>query len=117
MYADIPWVLATGGQKGELAVWDTEEDQRVLKHFKGMLPQGAQQLKRKADRGLEATDADMAEGDEDSSGFEDVDSDEDSDEDAATQEEVKKPVSKTKATGSKVSSKASAATSGKKQRK
>ena len=82
-----------------------------------MLPQGAQQLKRKADRGLEATDADMAEGDEDSSGFEDVDSDEDSDEDAATQEEVKKPVSKTKATGSKVSSKASVATSGKKQRK
>ena len=102
MYADIPWVLATGGQKGELAVWDTEEDQRVLKHFKGMLPQGAQQLKRKADRGLEATDADMAEGNGDSSGFEDVDSDEDSDEDAATQEEVKKPVSKTKATGSKV---------------
>ena len=60
----------------------------MLKHFKGMLPQGAQQLKRKADRGLEATDADMVEGGDggDSSGFEDVDSDEDSDddEDAAT---------------------------------
>ena len=26
MYADIPWVLAAGGQKGELAIWDTEED-------------------------------------------------------------------------------------------
>jgi len=34
MYGDIPWVLATGGQKGELAIWDTEEDMRVLKHFK-----------------------------------------------------------------------------------
>ena len=90
----------------------------MLKHFKGMLPQGAQQLKRKADRGLEATDADMAEGDGgDSSGFEDVDSDEDSDgdEDAATQEEVKKPVSKTKAKNVAATAKTSA--TGKKQRK
>ena len=37
MYADIPWVLATGGQKGELAIWDTEEDQRIRAHFKDKL--------------------------------------------------------------------------------
>ncbi len=29
MYADIPWVLACGGSKGELAVWDSEEDKAV----------------------------------------------------------------------------------------
>ena len=29
MYADIPWVLVAGGQKGEVAIWDTEEDSKV----------------------------------------------------------------------------------------
>jgi periodic tryptophan protein 1 len=28
-YKDIPWVLAAGGSKGELAVWDTEENEKV----------------------------------------------------------------------------------------
>ena len=51
MYADIPWVLATGGQKGELAIWDTEEDSKVRKHFKDKMPEKAKQLKKKADNG------------------------------------------------------------------
>ena len=86
MYADIPWVLATGGQKGELAIWDTEEDMKIVKHFKSSFNDKAKQLKKKADRGYEEGDADMADGD--SSGFEDVDSDEEVDDE--TQEEVKK---------------------------
>lgn len=32
-YKDIPWVIAAGGSKGELAVWDTEENENVQKHF------------------------------------------------------------------------------------
>lgn len=32
-YKDIPWVVAAGGSKGELAVWDTEENENVQKHF------------------------------------------------------------------------------------
>jgi periodic tryptophan protein 1 len=32
-YKDIPWVLAAGGSKGELAVWDTEENENLSKHF------------------------------------------------------------------------------------
>ena len=82
-YADIPWLLATGGQKGELAIWDTEEDQRVVRQFKDKMPEKARQLKKKADRGYEK-DADMADGG-DSSGFEDC-SDSDDNEDTNTQE-------------------------------
>jgi len=26
-YKDIPWVLAAGGSKGELAIWDSEENE------------------------------------------------------------------------------------------
>ena len=32
-YKDIPWVLAAGGSKGELAVWDIEENETIAKHF------------------------------------------------------------------------------------
>lgn len=28
-YEDIPWVLAAGGSKGEVAIWDTEESSEV----------------------------------------------------------------------------------------
>lgn len=28
-YKDIPWVLAAGGSKGEIAVWDTEESEKI----------------------------------------------------------------------------------------
>ena len=28
-YKDIPWVLAAGGSKGELAIWDTEESEAI----------------------------------------------------------------------------------------
>jgi periodic tryptophan protein 1 len=36
-YKDIPWVLAAGGSKGEVAVWDTEENEEIAKHFGGSL--------------------------------------------------------------------------------
>lgn len=32
-YKDIPWVLAAGGSKGEIGVWDTEESDVIGKHF------------------------------------------------------------------------------------
>ena len=32
-YKDIPWVLAAGGSKGEIAVWDTEESEKIKEHF------------------------------------------------------------------------------------
>ena len=32
-YRDIPWVLAAGGSKGEVAVWDIEENETIGKHF------------------------------------------------------------------------------------
>ena len=32
-YEDIPWVLAAGGSKGEVAIWDTEETSEVASHF------------------------------------------------------------------------------------
>ena len=100
MYADIPWVMAAGGQKGEVAIWDTEEDSKIRQHFKGMMPAKAKTLKTKADKGYEANDADMVEdgGDDDSSGFEDVDSDE---EDLSETQEVSEPVVTKKSTSSK----------------
>lgn len=98
MYADIPWVLATGGQKGEVAIWDTEEDSKVRQQFKGQMPVKAKSLKSKADKGFEAGDAAMVEEGEDSSGFEDVDSDEES-------ETLEEPAKATKAKGAKKASK------------
>lgn len=32
-YEDIPWVLAAGGSKGEVSVWDVEENENAKKHF------------------------------------------------------------------------------------
>lgn len=32
-YKDIPWVLAAGGSKGEIAVWDSEENEQIKAHF------------------------------------------------------------------------------------
>lgn len=34
-YEDSPWILATGGIKGELGIWDLEESELVVKHFQG----------------------------------------------------------------------------------
>lgn len=92
MYADIPWVLATGGQSGQVAIWDTEEDMKVVKHFKDQLSTKAKSMKKTADKGLEAADAEMAEDDDgDSDDFEDCDSDEEEEE---TQEDANKKQSK-----------------------
>lgn len=38
-YKDIPWVLAAGGSKGEVAVWDTEENENLQKHFSPFIDQ------------------------------------------------------------------------------
>ena len=38
---DIPWVLATGGSKGELAIWDCSENKKIEDHFKGTLIKGS----------------------------------------------------------------------------
>lgn len=83
MYKDIPWVLATGGSKGELAIWDTEEDKKIYSHFKGEISKKATSLKKTVDKGLEADESDIAGGE--SSGWEDMGSDE---EDEATKEGV-----------------------------
>ena len=91
MYADIPWVMAAGGQKGEVAIWDTEEDSKVRQHFKSQMPEKAKTLKSKADKGYSAADADMVEDAAgDSSGFEDVDSDDESETQEVSEPIVKK---------------------------
>ena len=38
---DIPWVLASGGSNGELAIWDTSENIDIENHFKGFLTKGS----------------------------------------------------------------------------
>ena len=37
---DIPWVLASGGNNGELAVWDVSENLNIENHFKNYLIKG-----------------------------------------------------------------------------
>jgi periodic tryptophan protein 1 len=36
-YKDIPWVLAAGGSKGEVGVWDSEESETLANHFRTSL--------------------------------------------------------------------------------
>ena len=38
---DIPWVLACGGSKGEVAVWDVSENNQIENHFKNFLIKGS----------------------------------------------------------------------------
>lgn len=38
---DIPWVLACGGAKGEIAIWDTSENIQLEDHFKANLIKGS----------------------------------------------------------------------------
>lgn len=40
-YQDNPWVLACGGSKGEVGVWDTEEDKNIQKHFSSYVVPGS----------------------------------------------------------------------------
>ena len=37
---DIPWVLATAGSQGELAIWDVSENEQIENHFKPYLIKG-----------------------------------------------------------------------------
>ena len=30
---DIPWVLATGGSNGEMAIWDTSENEKTERQY------------------------------------------------------------------------------------
>jgi len=67
-YEDIPWVLAAGGSKGEVAIWDCEESEQISSHFKGNLdPTAPKEPKIKLGEGEE---------DDKNSDFEDMDSDE-----------------------------------------
>ena len=77
-YEDIPFVLAAGGQKGELAIWDTEEDKTIKQIFGPLLDESARALKKKADRGLTKDEKEIVNVPEDdgNSSFEDVDSEE-----------------------------------------
>ena len=38
---DIPWVVASGGSKGALAVWDISESKAAESHFKSFLIPGS----------------------------------------------------------------------------
>jgi len=38
---DIPWVVASGGSKGALAVWDISENKAAEAHFKNFLVAGS----------------------------------------------------------------------------
>lgn len=42
---DIPWVLASGGSNGELAIWDTSENEDIETHFKPYLIKGSYDVK------------------------------------------------------------------------
>jgi periodic tryptophan protein 1 len=59
-YKDIPWVLAAGGSKGEVAVWDTEENEGIGKHFSAFVD------KTKVTEKVEDDEDDVVEEDEDS---------------------------------------------------
>lgn len=37
---DIPWVIASGGSQGEIAVWDCSENIDIENHFKSFLVKG-----------------------------------------------------------------------------
>jgi len=41
---DIPWVLATGGSTGQMAIWDISENRQIENHFKGNLIPGSYSL-------------------------------------------------------------------------
>ena len=74
MYKDIPWVLATGGSKGELAIWDVEEDKKTYSHFKDAITQKTKDSKKAADKGLAEDDINQVEEegmDDGDSGWED----------------------------------------------
>jgi hypothetical protein len=77
-----------------LAIWDLEEDRKIYKHFKDQLPDKAKVMKKKADRGFTQDDQiEVVDATGDSSGFEDVDSDE---EDTRDAEVIKKSKSSKK---------------------
>mmetsp|Transcript_33252 Transcript_33252/g.50997 ORF Transcript_33252/g.50997 Transcript_33252/m.50997 type:complete len:132 (+) Transcript_33252:1155-1550(+) len=80
---DIPWVLATGGSKGALAVWDSSENKIVEEYFKKFLVPGTYDL---ADYNPDEPRPET-EGVADEEGFVDVDDD---------SEEEEKPKKKSK---------------------
>ena len=82
---DIPWVLASGGSNGELAIWDTSENIEIENHFKGFLTKGSYD-KKDYDENAPRIEA----GAEDDEDFEDIDEE-------AEKKKKKKKVKKNKA--------------------
>lgn len=42
---DIPWVTASGGNRGEIAIWDCSENIDIENHFKSFLVKGSYDVK------------------------------------------------------------------------
>ena len=65
-YEDSPWILASGGMKGELGIWDLEESEYVVKHFQGQ--EAYEKLKKtEKDLGLEGRASPEPQNDDDGS--------------------------------------------------
>jgi hypothetical protein len=74
-YDDSPWILAAGGIKGELWVWDLENSESIVKNFQG--EEAYEKLKKQEEEaGLEGRLSPEPANDEDNS-----DEDENMDED------------------------------------
>jgi hypothetical protein len=72
---DIPWVLACGGSKGEIAIWDVSESKKVEEHFKPSLVKGTYD---EADYDIDNKDHEpVPEGEDD--GYEDMEDDDEED--------------------------------------
>ena len=69
-YEDIPWVLAAGGSKGEVAIWDTEESKHVKKRFGAGLSDAHKKVLEELEGAREIDEADAS----DNSDFEDISS-------------------------------------------
>jgi hypothetical protein len=69
-------VLACGGSKGEIAIWDISESKKVEEHFKPHLIKGSYDVQ---DYDIDNTDHELPPQEDD---FEDMDEDDDSEEEA-----------------------------------
>lgn len=78
-YSDIPWVLAAGGSRGEVAIWDTEEADTIKKNFSKSLGSDAKKLLKDAEKITNPVNEQDDEEDG-SDGFEDMSEDESSEE-------------------------------------
>lgn len=91
-YQDEAWVLAAGGSKGELCIWDTEESSVVRAHFEKEAGSHLTPNCNKGKKQKDLSDNEMAVEDDDNSDFEDL-SDESSEQEVVTKSKTsaKKP--------------------------